>query len=244
MAVQLPQAAPQPLIQLVSPEQCGAILANPEIPQFAKNRAIGACFAWFKAQRERDLEDFNRIKTNYENEIRLLRDSVTQWRTLAEQNRTDLGTAQTNITTLEGQVRDKQTQIDNLRTQNDLNQQARDREIARLNKIFEDQAAAQERDRVAQIEQAKKLKAERYESLLETLYKQRDNYVIKDLDGLPPPDWYYKLGLHLFRDMLDAACYKEGRVYFDKVIASFKANYAGGKDPDEALHLAKAAHRR
>lgn len=232
-------AAPQAVVQLVTPDQVYPILANRSVTPAAKMQAIAGCFKWFQVQRDNDKAEFERTKANYLAQIAALTTSLENAQKANQDVQGNLNVANQNVENLQKQVNDKQGQINTLEENQRANQRRVDGEIERLNKKIQDQAAAELLEKQLQDQKAKELRQKRIDTILVDLNKNIQKYTIV---YPPTPDWYFKLGLHVFRTPIDGYYYPRMR-YYEKVAETFKVYCNQGKDPDDAYSMALKAHR-
>lgn len=239
MSVANVAAVPQAIVQLVTPDEVYTILADRRVAPATKLQAIAGCFRWFQVQRDNDKADFERVKADYLAQIATLRTSLEQAQKATHDVQGQLGTANQNVETLQKEVNDKQGQINTLEENQRANQRRVDGEIERLNKKIQDQAAAELREKQLQEQQAKELRQKRIDKILVDLDSNIKKYTIV---YYPAPDWYFKLGLHVFRAPLNGYYYPRMR-YYEKVAETFKVYCNQGKDPDDAYSMALKAHQ-
>lgn len=222
-------AAPQALVQLVTPDQVYPILADRSIAPAAKMQAIAGCFRWFQVQRDNDKADFDRVKADYLAQIATLRTSLEQAQKATHDVQGQLGTANQNVETLQKEVNDKQGQITTLEEQQRVNQRRVDGEIERLNKKIQDQAAAELREKQLQDQKAKELRQKRMDKITAELSDH-----IKKFN--PPFD--------PLRCTMENRFNQHASIYYQNVLNKFKTLCKSETDPDEALKKAYAAYKQ
>lgn len=221
-------AAPQALVQLVTPDQVNGIMADRNVPAATKFQAIAGCFRWFQVQRDNDKAQFERVKADYLRQIATLRTSLEQAQKATQDVQGQLGTANQQVENLQKEVNDKQGQIDTLEEQQRVNQRSVDREIERLNKTIQDNAAAELREKQVQDQKAKELRQKRIDKITAEL----SDY-IKKYDRTYQP----------FKSTMETQFNLHASIYYQNVLNKFKTLCKSETDPDEALKKAYAAYK-
>lgn len=221
-------AAPQALIQLVTPDQVNGIMADRNVPAATKFQAIAGCFRWFRVQRENDKAEFERIKADYLRQIATLRTSLEQAQKATQDVQGQLGTANQQVETLQKEVNDKQGKITTLEEQQRVNQRRVDGEIERLNKMIQDNAAAELREKQLQDQKAKELRQKRIDKITAEL-----SGFIKKFD-LPYDHDNSTMGNRFNQ---------HATIYYQNILNKFKTLCKSETDPDEALKKAYAAYK-